>query len=357
MTPHHIAGRVVVTRDAPRTDWLAGRRLHICASDWAKILGLAPRSWGGEYSVWAEKTETVPGEDFSYRMLIGQLVEDTVIKIWQATTLAADVGTITMKRSGLIESRTRPLFAATPDRRSRCPRGRCSVEVKKTGDRKLWGTPEEPLVPLHYIFQGQGQILSDGLDHVHYLAMDDNWWVMHRVVQRDDGLIERACTTLESWWEKHVVAGEPPVVTGADHDTLVQQFAGPLAPRSVLLDPEHQDLLLRLHRVKARGKRWKDEAADLQAQLQMYLGQRQATEALWPDETVAYSWNISEAVVDGADKDWQLAEPALADRFMRNFVVRRLDTQALLHAYPKELPARLRRRRTFDIKPLKGPNR
>jgi predicted phage-related endonuclease len=342
---------VIVPRAAPREQWLAERRRHMCASDWAKVLGLAPRSWGGEYSVWANKTGLVEDDAFSYRLRVGTIMEDAVINLWLATQTEVE-WVKPPRRSGLIESRTRPLFAATPDRVGECTRGRCSDEAKTTGDRKQWGTDLDPRVPVYYHFQGQAQILSDNLHHVHYVAMDDNWRIIHRTVDRDDELIERVCDRLEAWWDKHVIGGEIPVPHEGDHDTLVQQFTNPVPGKAVPLTDELQDLVLRLHRIKARAGKWKTEAAAIQARLCLFLGEAEATEALWPDGATAFTWNVSERTIDGADKDWRDQNRALAREYLDPVPAWKVNVARLQRDYPTMLPARLRWRRTFD---LKGP--
>jgi hypothetical protein len=287
-------------------------------------------------------------------MRVGTIMEDAVIDLWLATQTEVD-WIVPPRRSGLIESRTRPLFAATPDRRARCTRcirGGCGVEAKTTGDRKQWGTETDPRVPVYVHFQGQGQGLCDGFEHVHFVAMDENWRVLHRQVDRDDELIERVCDRLEPWWQKHVVDGEVPIPHEGDQDALVQQFTDPEPGKKVLLTDEMQDLVLRLHRVKARAGKWKSEAGAIQARLCLFLGEAKATEALWPDGATAFSWNVSERTIDGADRDWREQNPALAAEYLDPVPGWKVNVARLQRDYPTMLPARLRWRRTFD---LKGP--
>ena len=46
-----------------RMAWLEARKLYIGASDIAKLTGVAPASWGGPFSVWADKVQPVTEAD------------------------------------------------------------------------------------------------------------------------------------------------------------------------------------------------------------------------------------------------------------------------------------------------------
>lgn len=63
--------------------WLEMRRTKIGASDAAKILGLAPKSWGSAYDLWLEKTGKVPPKAQSAAMAYGHSKEEEIRSYWE----------------------------------------------------------------------------------------------------------------------------------------------------------------------------------------------------------------------------------------------------------------------------------
>lgn len=159
-------GRLVLSADASREQWLAERRKRIGSSDAPKILGL----YGSALSVWYDKRGELPDQDQNDAMLFGTLFEDSIAQEWARRNRSV------VRRVGLVEHVDEPYLACTLDRRvTECPLNRgqresCGLEVKcrnafGSGNWGNSGVPDDVLAQVVH------QIHVTGYSHMHVAVL------------------------------------------------------------------------------------------------------------------------------------------------------------------------------------------
>lgn len=199
-TKRHVTprGLLVLSADAPRTEWLGERKNGITATDLPAILGL--NKYKTAIDVWMSK---INPDDDSFEPSIGNMeaafwgieLEDIVARKW-----AEHVG-VDIRRVGIIEHDENAWMRASLDRLvTGCPDGRCALEVKTRSTYKAddWDAG----VPAEERAQVEWQLLVSGLDHIHIIALiGGQRLVQHRVESHEinaDRLIIPAATVWES---------------------------------------------------------------------------------------------------------------------------------------------------------------
>lgn len=299
-------GVLVLPYTAPRESWLAARRAHAGASELAAIFDIAHWAGADPYSVWAEKTGRSPGKEQTRAMARGLIMEKSVVDLW----VAEDVDfPIQVKRRGLMRSKTQPLLAASLDFLSVCPAGRCCVEVKTQGDTREWDNDE---VPLEYQLQGQAQLFVTGRDHVHFIAMGHRFEIEHRIMGRDEALIEMIVARVVDWWTRYVETDQAPPATAKSLDTLKKIFGNPDPNAAVVeLPEEYWKYPERDAELAEMAASIAVERDTMKAQLCAVLGDAQ-TGAIDGDPIV--TWNKTRKVV-GVDQKFVKANPELCEPY------------------------------------------
>lgn len=326
----HPAGSYVTTapraEDPPevRETWLAERQNMLTASDVASVFGVSPFEDGTPWNVWALKTGKVqPGEQ-TYPMLRGQLLEDAVVALWQATV---DYPTKT-KRVGLMRSKRYPWLGASIDRLSVCPRGRCIQETKTAVNSKDWEGDE---VPVHTQLQVGTQLIVSGRDHAHVAYLDGYLQVHERVIERDEELFARMISFAGEWWHKHVVDGEEPLATAGASAALARLY-GDADPDAVCdLPPELWDIRPRIGALDEQIKALAEQREDLVVQLKQTAGNASVIKAF--GDTVA-TWNPSKKIA-GATAAWKKANPDLVAEYSHEVKTTELDVERLVEEHPE----------------------
>jgi len=189
------------------SEWRLKRRLHICATDAAGILGVSP--WATPLSVWAEKTGRAVEREPTRKMRLGKRAEPMIADEFALATNRVVTMPVT---PALYAMRDNALLACTPDRF--VPDEAAVLELKYT-DARDWDH-----IPIQYQIQVQHQLMCLGMP-LAYLAVlvgagrDFHWFQVLPNLSFQDVLRER----LERWWRDYVVADVPPSPTGHDADT------------------------------------------------------------------------------------------------------------------------------------------
>jgi len=289
---------LVLPRSASREQWLAARRRYIGSSDIADILGAGRH---GPFSVWADKTGRTTDDGPNVDMARGIDFEDAVVRHWRRYHPELRV-----RRKGLMRSTRYKRAAASIDRTSTCPDGRCITEVKTQQLIHEWGPVEAPEVPVGFQFQGQWQMFVLGVAHIHYLVMGPRWHIFERVQAADPELQEWMACRAARFWGRYVVTDTPPPAEARDHDALVRLWPEPLRGRAYSLDDDHEVNLM--HAINVERRNVAHHAGMLknaEAALQARVGD--ATEIMWPDGEVAATWRPTRTI--DADEGWAAAHP------------------------------------------------
>ncbi|MEV0114635.1 lambda-exonuclease family protein [Streptomyces sp. NPDC050844] len=227
-------GRLILSADADRANWLLARREGLGSSDVAAILGIS--RYGNALSVWHDKTGGLPLEsDDSEPALWGRAFEETVAREWARRNRSV------VRRVGLVQNIERPWQMCTLDRRVlECPladgREKCAVEIKcrdkmKAGQFRR-GVADDVLV------QTLWQADVCGFDHVHAAVLiggNDYRQFVIRVADHADLLADLRTAGANAW--QQIIERRPPSVPGdADPDVLLDLYGRLHPDRAGVLD-------------------------------------------------------------------------------------------------------------------------
>lgn len=229
---------------ADHSDWLRYRQSGIGGSDIGALVGVSPYST--PFDVWRAKTGEA--KDISDQPAVewGHRLEEAV-----ATKTADEIGLVARTGGGLWQHVDHPIAMVTPDRivtRNRSWQAVGVIEAKTVGGGSD-GEWRDGGAPLHYQAQVQWQLGILGLDvgwlgclvlsasrefHVREIRFDREWF---------GEMVEAA----ETFWNRHVLAGEPPM-----HD-----YTHPRTGR--LLDELHPHAVLPSVELPLEAERWLEE--------------------------------------------------------------------------------------------------
>lgn len=182
-----------------RPDWLEWRRSGLGGSDVAAALGVSP--WQSEFELWLSKVHAVDEADDAVKAR-GKRLEKAVLE-WGAEDAG---GTL-----GFADPATgpEPWMLGTADGLVHLP-GQVDGLEGKTSRDKQWAQ-----LPLHVELQVRHYMIVYDLDRWHvasYHTFHDAWG---RIVVERNAAIEAAMVSrCRAWWERHVIDGERPPMTG-----------------------------------------------------------------------------------------------------------------------------------------------
>jgi putative phage-type endonuclease len=258
-----MTATVILESDATREEWLAARRLGVTGTDISAILSANP--WTTPLDVWREKTGRGTEVRMNDAMRRGTDLEPTIVK-WAHRHLEEAYG-----GRWWIEYDDLPLLVAHPDRPlllgsmdalAHSKDGTWLIEAKTGKHSDLLSE-----VPPHYVAQAQWYLGVCGLDRgllAAFAAMDEGY----HPLDADPEWFTAATGYAEQWWQRHVVADEPPP---ADPDRDAAAIAAMRTPDPELaaeLDPGVAMELLRAHQArKAADEAYKAAEAAVKAAL------------------------------------------------------------------------------------------
>lgn len=196
-------GHLVLSCDAPRSEWLKERRRGITATDVATIMGSPYRT---AIDVWTDKVmeplENEEEREVGEAAIWGQHLEDPVAKEW------AKRHGLKLRRVGLIQHHAELFMMASLDRLVLgCPEGRCALEVKTRSaySADAWddGVPDDVLHQVHW------QMLVAGFTHIHVAALIGGQRLIERTVYWNLGVAKKIIEAAVLVWNA-VHAGTPP---------------------------------------------------------------------------------------------------------------------------------------------------
>jgi putative phage-type endonuclease len=319
---------------AERAAWLEERRSGIGGTDAAAILGMS--KFATPFDVYTEKMGPVEPKEDTERMFWGRALEDVIAQRYSALT-----GRTLLNPEKAIRHPEHPVLMGTPDRlvvgESR------GVEIKNVGAESVdeWGEPGTDEVPPGYLIQSCHYLLVTGLDAWDVVPLFSGNELAVYTVHRDDEFLEKMRATLLSWWRRHVVAGIPPEVTGADstRDMLSRRF-----PRDAGMTVEATECMNavaeRLHLARIEQARAEAVRAECENQLKAFMGDGSGV--------VGRGWRATWRSTREVEKvDWhELATEAVAQldktkkfdraRFLARFTTRKPGPRRFLFTGPKE---------------------
>jgi len=198
---------------AERATWLEERRKGLGGSDVAAVLGLSP--WATPFDVWVDKVDPLPDEDSSVKRR-GRLLERAVGE-WAAEELER-----ILEPAAHLVHPVHTWARGTPDFWLTDPnaypfaqaRDRLGLECKTARYMDGWGEPGAVLeVPPHYRVQALWYLaISEAPAWVVAVfgTTEERWELLELDRATEAPLLERLLEVAGSWWERHVVGGDPP---------------------------------------------------------------------------------------------------------------------------------------------------
>jgi putative phage-type endonuclease len=207
-----------------RREWLNTRRKYIGSSDITKLLGAAPKSWGGPYAVWKSKMFEVTDDDSVQMFYWGRRLEPIIAEEYgrqmgMAIDFFPEHYVTPWPASGFDHVACTPdYFASDPETAdsARHPSERVLVECKNVGawNERDWGvsgSDADGNVPEYYVMQVRWQMGCTGATNAVICALiGGSDWRYYNVTP-DPGWFYRTAAFADDWYRRHVVDDYAPI--------------------------------------------------------------------------------------------------------------------------------------------------
>lgn len=183
----------------------AARRKRLTGTDISKVVGVAPKSWGGPVDVYLEKLGLYePAE--TPQMRSGLMMEEVIARMYTEET-----GVELIRPPDIfVESQEFNWVGASLDYRSLdCLR---LVDCKNVRTAEGWGPSGSAVVPAYYACQGQWQLISArhlGVERFDLAVLIGGCEFRSYTLYPDEKLQTELLTQGEAFW-RYVIAGSPP---------------------------------------------------------------------------------------------------------------------------------------------------
>lgn len=265
-----ITNAVPVTDwDATEEQWLEDRRSGVGGSDVLSLLNFS--RYRSPWEVWREKTGRAPIDTASPSAAadLGNALEPWLIE--QAEHLIGVPAHRTATRTyGHVDA---PWRRCSPD--GVTADGRL-VEAKTAGLASGFGTPPgwaDGGVPLGYEFQVRWGMHVMDAPAAEVVALVAGLGLVHRTIERNLRVEAKMVAQVTAWWQRHVIEGVEPDLTGADAAVLAELYSTPETGAAVALDDtdalEHWEIYLAAREREKDAKAEKERAG---AELKALLG-------------------------------------------------------------------------------------
>lgn len=233
-----------------REEWLRERKRGLGGTDVACIVcssADASQKVGcfekSEFALWADKTGIEVASDHrdNSAAFRGQMMEDYVCKMYQHR-LGDDVELV---ESGLLWHPKNKIIFGTPDRLVKKDGIEFGMDAKTRRFRKGWGPDGSTDIPLDV--EIQMRVYMEIVDAPYWdiatlLGLDD--LRIYRI-ERDKELGQKIMNLASEWWERHVVANEPPPADGSSKAKEVLSLMHPRPKPDVFMDATIKDKEIR----------------------------------------------------------------------------------------------------------------
>lgn len=253
--------RVLLSPDAPRSQWLAARRQGIGGSDASTVADLNPYS--SRYALWLDKTGRAPERPDNDAMEWGRRLEPVVAKWFH------DFKGIGVERAGLMASTERPWQIVSVDRLTADGGG---LEIK-TLSWRVESDWDDEQIPDHAELQAQHAMAVTGRMHWWVVGLVDGRRPLIRMVLRDERLIHDLTEMERRFWFDHVLADVEPAVDAAALPAVKQRYRRVTPDKAVAVAADQLDpVLARFDAAKARIKEATAEKNAAEAELRAMFG-------------------------------------------------------------------------------------
>lgn len=255
---------LVLRADAARPEWLAARRQGIGGSDASTVLGLNP--YGSLLALWLDKQGQLPDKGDNPAAEWGRRLEPLIAEWFTDST------GVPVRRAGLARHRHRLWQQVSVDRLT----GDGGIAEWKstswrTEDAEVWRDGE---VPDHAEVQAQHGLAVTGRSHAHVVVLIDGRNPIHRVVERDQELIDDITALESAFWHRYVLAGVEPPADGKSSttDALRRRYPTTAADKMIAGGPAEAALADQLLLAKQAVRDAEERRDVLENQLRQTFG-------------------------------------------------------------------------------------
>lgn len=254
----------ISTVNMPRDEWLNHRRKTIGGSEAASILGLNP--WCSPYTVWADKLGKLEPKEDSEPMRLGRDLEDYVAK-----RFTEERGKRVRRENAIIYNENYPFAHANVDRFVIGEDAGLECKTTSVLNLKQYKNGE---YPANYYVQCMHYMLVTGAKrwYLAVLVLGKEFKVFE--IERDEEEIAALIEAERSFYENHILTGNPPIADGSASttDTIGAIYSEGREGESVNLMAYDRDMALYLT-INAQIKeleKSRDEAAN---RIKAFLGE------------------------------------------------------------------------------------
>lgn len=228
---------LVETKDMPREEWLKYRNMGLGGSDCAAVLGMSP--WKSPFSVWLDKTGRGKDLDPTYRMELGNKLEDFV-----AQEFMEQKGLKVRRRNAILQHDEHEFMLANVDRLIVGVDEGLECKVTNSFSGSEW-TEEE--IPIHYELQCHHYMAVTGFKAWWIAALIGNERLYIRRIERDEEIINFIIEKEKEFWETYVLADKEPAPDGSPDidDYIKDRYPGQI-DETIELDGVEESLVRRL---------------------------------------------------------------------------------------------------------------
>jgi len=242
---------IIQTLGFTKQQWLENRRDGIGGSDVAAILGMSP--WRSPYQVWADKTGQLPindaGNEFTHW---GDIMEPIL-----ATEFVAATGKKVYRQNKTFCHPKYDFLRANIDRDIAGEPGFLEIKTAMEFKSSEWVDDE---VPAPYLLQVQHYMNVLDRPYCYFATLVGGHHFLIKKIDRDQQVIDQVQPILVDWWQKHIIAGEPPVVDGTDSTKRTLQLLYPDSKENeATLPPTFNPLLKKRTEAKEQINNWQEQ--------------------------------------------------------------------------------------------------
>lgn len=260
-----------------REEWLKSRRSYVTGTDAAKILGIAPSSWGGAASVWRDKMGIAKETEQNGAMRAGLAFESGILRMYAEDT---DAYVEHMDGYELRTSSEYPRLACSLDGWNHT----LGIPVDAKNIRwknEKWGEAWTDDFPNYYKAQLQVQMMVTGARQAHLAVMFSGQDFYIYTMDWNEDLAKAISDAAESFW-KHVEDGIAPPADGtkATEEYIKEKLAVGNPGKEKTADEEFKKLVKEYAIASETCKEADLKKAELANRIKEYMG----------DATVVPDW-------------------------------------------------------------------
>lgn len=197
-----------------KDEWLNERRSGIGGSDAPAILGLSP--FRSAHDVWLDKRGEAPARPPTEAMWWGTEMESLIARRFEERT-----GLLVVNPQRIFRHPDYAFLIGTPDRFIADASGPLTGLEIKTANAFAdgWGDEGSDEIPAHYLVQVHHYLTVTGAEMWYVAALIGGSDFRLYRVPRDTALSDEMTARLVDWWQRHIVEGEEPAITGRASDT------------------------------------------------------------------------------------------------------------------------------------------